>query len=192
MRTEWDQLLLDARGGDARALGGLVEVASEDLRSVAAAVLGPVTRVRVPADDVFAEAMLAALRQIRQLRATNYVGFRYWFASIARNQVRRALRDWHGAAALDGGDAHEDLAHVVLVFTDANEPVLRLGLLRMPRSQQIAFVLREGLGLAWHSVGFVLERRAFAATRLVHYRAVLRLKELAATLPDFRALTIRA
>jgi RNA polymerase sigma factor (sigma-70 family) len=192
--SEWDRLLLAARGGDSFALGNLVDVASEDLRTVAAGVLGPAARVRLPADDVFAEAMLAALREIGRLRATNYIGFRYWFASIARNQVRRALRDQKNkreTARADDG-AEDDLGEVALVLDETNEPLVRLALLRMPRTQQIAYVLRDGLGLAWRSIGFVLGRRATAAARLIHYRAVLRLKELAGTVPEFRKLTIRA
>ena len=91
-RAEWDQLLVLARGGDAQALGNLLEAARDDLHSAAAGVLGRSTQARLPVDDVFSDALMAVAREIGTLRATSYLGFRYWFASIARNNVRRTLR----------------------------------------------------------------------------------------------------
>ena len=69
-----------------------------------------------------------------------------------------------------------------------SEAFLRGCLLRLPRNQQVAFILREGLALTWCTIGFVLERRASPAARLIHYRAALHVKDLAATRPDLRCL----
>src|SRR5262245_14384975 len=92
LRAEWDRLLSDARGGDALALGRLIEATLADLQVVAAGVLGRTTQARLPAEDVLSEALVAVVKDIGSLRASNYVGFRFWFASIARNNVRRTLR----------------------------------------------------------------------------------------------------
>lgn len=178
-RVEWDRLLLAARGGDPRALGHLLEVANDDLRGATAAVLRHANPRRISAEDVFAHAMLAVLREIRSLRATSYTGFRYWFASIARNHVRGLLRTERarpdrGAQADASAPESEPVARA-----PESEAFLRHALLRLPRSQQIAFVLREGLALSWHTIAFVLERREAPAARLIHYRALLRIQALA-------------
>jgi RNA polymerase sigma factor (sigma-70 family) len=193
LRSDWDLLLLAARGGDVRALGRLVEVAGDDLRSAASGVVGPTLRVRLPADDVYSDALIAVLRDIRSLRASNYAGFRYWFASIARNHVRRTLRSEHRRRDGSCGELEpEDEEEEVFVVTEENEDFVRYALLNLPHSQQIAFVLREGLGLAWRTIGFVLERREGPAARLLHYRAVVGVRQIAGTRPELRPLAIRA
>jgi RNA polymerase sigma factor (sigma-70 family) len=196
LRTDWDQLLGSARSGDVQALGRLVESASEDLRAVASAVLGPTARqrLRTQSEDVFADAIVAAVREISRLRATSYLGFRYWFATIARNQVRRSLR---GQVVRPDGTAStesdpEDEVDEVILITDENVGLVRTSLVRLPRSQQVAFVLRQGFGLAWRSVGFVLEQRDSPAARLLAYRASATVKGTAQKLPEIRCLPIQA
>ena len=102
LRTDWDQLLGAARGGDVQALGRLVEVAGEDLRTIASAVLGPSTRqrLRLHPEDVFSDAIVAAMREIGRLRATSYLGFRHWFATIARSTAIDPI-DWVEMISID-------------------------------------------------------------------------------------------
>lgn len=196
LRSDWDHLLGAARCGDIHALGRLVEVAGEDLRSVASAVLGPSTRqrLRLHAEDVFSDSIVAAMREIRRLRATSYLGFRYWFATIARNHVRRSLRDHTvrpDTRALAEPVPQEEVDEVLIV-TDENVGLVRHALMSLPRSQQVAFVLRQGFGIAWRSVGFVLEQRDSPAARLVHYRAAATVKDVGRACPTIRWLTIQA
>jgi RNA polymerase sigma factor (sigma-70 family) len=188
LRAEWDRLLVAARGGDALALGQLLEVAQDDLQSVASGVLGRSTQARLPVEDVLAEALVAVVKDIASLRATNYVGFRFWFASIARNNVRRTLRRERGRAEVTADDdpEGEDATRRQRALASESLAFVRHVLVCMPRTQQVAYVLREGLGLSWLTIGFVLERRAAAAARLVHYRAALRVKHVAGTRPDLR------
>ncbi len=187
-RAEWDQLLLAARGGDVDALGQLLEVASDDLRDATAGVLGRATQARLPVEDVLGDAMIAVLREIGSLRATNYVGFRYWFASIARNHVRRTLRNERNqpGTRVEEGPEDADGRREPRTLSPESQAFLRQLILRLPRTQQVAFVLREGLALSWLTIGFVLERRAAPAARLMHYRAVLHMKDFAATRPELR------
>lgn len=185
--TDWDGLLLEARSGDLRALSRLVDAASEDLMAAATGVLRRSTRAQVPVEEIFSDSMLAVLREIGTLRATNYVGFRYWFASIARNHVRNKLRDRRkrpGAAVKesDSRDAEPE------ELSKESQDFLRCALLRLARSHQIAFVLREGFALTWCTIGFVIERREAPAARLIHYRAVQRVKEMASSRPEIRVL----
>jgi RNA polymerase sigma factor (sigma-70 family) len=191
-RSEPDQLLVAAREGDARALGALIELAGEDLRSTAERAIGRSQPAVLSAEDAYAEAMLAALRQIHALRATTYIGFRYWFATIARNRSRQALRTEQrrpdrGACVADVEEEQE----APLMITDENVGLVRNTIARLPHGQQVAFVLREGLGLAWHTIGFVLSRRSTAA-RLLHYRAAAGVKALGIACVDLRAVAIRA
>lgn len=191
LRSEWDQLLLAARGGDALALGQLLEVAQADLQAVASGVLGRSAQARLPVEDVLAEAFVAVVKDIASLRATNYVGFRFWFASIARNNVRRTLRRERGRGEFSVDEEPEDESAALQpnFFSAENLAFVRHAMIGMPRSQQVAYVLREGLGLSWRVIGFVLEQREASAARLVHYRAALRVKELAGTRPDLRLAT---
>lgn len=193
--NDWDRLLQVARGGDVEALGNLLELASVDLRAAATGVLGRATQMRLSSEDIFADALIAVLREIGSLRATSYVGFRYWFASIARNQVRRALRNERDRPGTRVEEAPEttDQEAEPCALSPAGRDFLRRALVRLAPSQRAAFVLREGLVLSWQTIGFVLGRREGPAARLLHYRAVLRLSELAATRPEVRAcLAIRA
>jgi len=185
-RAEWDELLMSAREGNLDALAHLLELASEDLRSTAAGVLGRATQMRLPADDVFSDAMIAVLREIGSLRATNYAGFRVWFASIARNHVRRALRDERNRPGTRVEEGPEDTEPVrePKELSPESLAFLRWALARVPQAQRLAFLLREGLVLSWQTIGFVLERRSAPAARLVHYRCVLHMKELATRAPE--------
>lgn len=179
LRSDWDHLLGAARGGDVQALGSLVEAASDDLRRIASTVLGRSTRARLAlqTEDVFSDALVAALREIGRLRATSYLGFRYWFATIARNHVRRSLRD--RCIRAEQRPEPDDEPHVeddeVLIVTAEN-----------------AFVLRQGFGLAWRTIGFVLEHRDPTAARLIHYRALSTVKGVVCTRPEIRGLVIQA
>lgn len=186
-RAEWDQLLLSARRGDVLALGHLIEAAGEDLRAAAAGVLGR-TKVCMAAEDVFADSMVAVVREIGSVRATNYVGFRYWFSSIARNHVRRSLRQDTRRPSTHEAEGQED-EEVTLdppALSAESQAWLRQALQDLPSTQRMAFVLREGCALHWHTIGFVLERRGAPAARLIHYRALLHLKELATARPEIR------
>lgn len=187
-RAEWDQLLVAARSGDVVALGNLITAAREDLHAAAAGVLGRSTQARLPVDEVFSDALIAVVREIGTLRATNYIGFRYWFASIARNNVRRTLRRDRARNELHAGEDPEPDAngHTPRALPAESLVLVRDALLRLPQGQQVAYVLREGLALSWRTIGFVLAHRAPPAARLLHYRATLRMKEFAGTKADLR------
>jgi RNA polymerase sigma factor (sigma-70 family) len=187
--TEIDRLLLDARAGCSLALGQLLETAHGDLLSAATGVLGRQTRSRISADEVFADALVAVVHDIRSLRATSYTGFRYWFASIARNQLRHALRRRRTQREYAMEDVEPESGDPPPLAPQAeSQDFFRDALVRMPRTQQVAYVLREGLGLTWRSIGFVIGRRAPGAARLLHYRASVRARGAACARPDLRPL----
>lgn len=172
-RPDWDKLLVEARSGNSRALAALLEAARNDLQAAVAGVLGKSAQRELPSDDLFEEAMLAALRELRSLRAVNYLGFRVWFATIARNYVCRMMRRRRGRPRELAESGLDEIDPVDPAPSPAGEnPHCMLGAVqRLPPSQLAAFVLREGLRLSWETIGFVLERRGTPATRLIHYRA---------------------
>jgi DNA-directed RNA polymerase specialized sigma24 family protein len=71
-------------------------------------------------------------------------------------------------------------------LSPAGRAFLHRNLPRLASSQRVAFVLREGLALSWTTIAFVLDKRETPSARLLHYRAVLRLKELATTKREAR------
>jgi RNA polymerase sigma factor (sigma-70 family) len=185
--TEIDRLLLDARAGSSLALGQLLELAQRDLFSTATGVLSRRGPCRYSAEEVYSDALVAVAHDIRSLRATSYTGFRYWFASIARNQLRHALRRRQTQREHPVEDVEPESGDPPPLAPQAeNQDFLRDVLFRMPPSQQVAYVLREGLGLTWRTIGFVIGRRASGAARLIHYRASLRARGVARTRPDLR------
>lgn len=174
-RHEWDQLLGRARGGDRGALGQLLEATREDLERAASGLIGRSTRRRIALEDLVSEALTAVVREIRALRATDYRGFRFWFASIARNHLCRRMRREEREPRAGLGD-DDILCEDSPAFWSGEElDHLRLTLPGMPVSQQLAIVLYEGLALRWTTISFVLERD-HDASRLVHYRALVHVR----------------
>lgn len=175
-RHEWDLLLRRARGGDRGALGELLEETRSDLERAASGLIGRTLRRRLALEDLVSDALTAVVREIRALRATNYRGFRFWFASIARNHLCRRLRreEHEPRANLEDDDV---LCEDSPAFWSGEElDQLRLVLLTMPATQQLALVLSEGLALRWTTIGFVLDRE-YDATRLIHYRALTHVRD---------------
>ena len=171
LRRDWDHLLGRARGGDRVALGELIEEARADLQRAAGSRLGRALRRQLSLEDLLGGALVAVVREIHSLRATHYRGFRQWLATIAHNQLCRHLRrEEHEPREALG---EEDVACEDVPASRGDEELaqLRRSLARLPASQRIALVLREGLALPWGTLGFVLWRE-HDATRLVHYRAL--------------------
>jgi DNA-directed RNA polymerase specialized sigma24 family protein len=186
IREEWNRWLAAARFGDGRSLGQLVEQAAGDLFSVAVGVIHRAARRYTPPEEIYADSLAAVVSEIRSLRATTYLGFRTWFAAIARNKVRRNLRASR-VCEKSGADEAELPVRYVEVSPEGLA-FLRLGMTRLAESQRLAFTLRHGLGLTWHTIGFLIEQRDPPAARLVHYRAAVRLKDLANVYQELRGL----
>lgn len=127
------------------------------------------------AGDLLDEVALSALRGLANLRAVSYAVFLAWCTETARNhlrteyrtQRRRARRHEQKAALVAESAAHGPVAPPPVDVSD--------DLVTLPASQRSAFVLREGLELAWTTIGFVLSRRPGDAARQLHGRARLRL-----------------
>jgi RNA polymerase sigma-70 factor (ECF subfamily) len=116
-------LLARARGGDAAALGHLLELYRNDLRLVARSLLGRVLRLRLDPSDLVQETFLDAHRDFAQFTGAGEPELLAWLRRIlARNLADQARR--HRAPGRDprreeslealierpGDDAHELLA----------------------------------------------------------------------------------
>jgi len=184
LHASLDALVAAARDGDTGALQRLFEFALDDLRGRVERVLGPRPRRGLYVDDLMEEALLHALRSLPSLRASDYRGFRAWFRAIARNRWLASARDARVRELPDCGLEPERLSAEDLARANARnapqrrvlELYLRLG--RLPCAQRVAFVLRDGLGLPWATIAFVLARRPPSAARLVHFRARARLTQV--------------
>jgi RNA polymerase sigma factor (sigma-70 family) len=154
----------------------LLEETRQDLERAASGLIGRTLRRRLSLEDLVSEALTAVVREIRALRATNYRGFRYWFASIARNHLCRRLRHEERDPRANLGE-EDVLCEDSPAFWSGEElDHLRHLLGPMPPTQQLALVLYEGLALRWSTIGFVLDRE-YDATRLIHYRALVHVRD---------------
>ena len=132
------------------------------------------------AEDVASEAWLQIVRDLPSFRG-EYDGFRGWATTIARNRaldhVRRRRRRPQAETTLDeltevAGEHDTELSALGGLGT---ERALRL-IMRLPRDQAEAVLLRVVIGLDAKTAGQVLGKRA-GAVRTAAYRG---LKKLAA------------
>ncbi len=89
-------LVMEARRGDAAALGLVLERSRAGMRAIAVSLLG----WGPDADDVVQDAMLIALRRIGELRDPTALG--PWLHTITRNIARMRLRSVHQEFQLEG------------------------------------------------------------------------------------------
>jgi RNA polymerase sigma-70 factor, ECF subfamily len=89
-------LLTQARGGDAQALGRLLELYRNYLRVVARAMIGQALRARVDASDLVQETFLKAHREFRQFLGSSEPELTAWLRQILvrtmANQARHHRR----------------------------------------------------------------------------------------------------
>jgi len=168
-------LLVAARGGNERALQRLFELCLGDLRRKISGLLGSRSKKGLTVDDVLEETAIHAIGSLSSLRATTYSGFRSWFAAIARNRIRVATRTALRRALPESRLSSDAVAALEHRGGLVRDEVLLRGVGRLSRNHRTAFVLREGLGLSWATIGFILGRRPAEAARQVHVRARARL-----------------
>ncbi len=182
------ELLDRARRGDLSALSQLVERSRCEFVRAVRMIAGPALSTNVEPEDVFQESLIAALRSIRDLRASDLRGFRAWFLAIARHRVlvfrkRQRVRvrprrdtplpsshlDLHDPLELDAaaGPRTEGEAH-------AEERAPRR-FERVRPDHRLALVLHGIFEANWTTVAFVLDRATSEAARQVHQRARLRI-----------------
>ena len=175
------RLLLDrARGGDASALARLLQPLRFELARRVRNYAGPL-RDRIDPDDVFQDALMAAMRSLQKLRASELDGVRAWFLAIVRNRVLllrregRTRRRPRHATALPAAQLRlrDHTTLEILAQTEDPEPPSAEQCIRRPPcpDHHVAVVLHGIFESNWDTVAFVLERRSNEAARLTHLRA---------------------
>lgn len=173
-----EALLRAAHRGESSALAALLLRVRSDLGGTFARLARAWRGSEKDAGDLLDEVALSALRGLAGLRAVTYTVFLAWCTETARNHLRTEYRTQRRRAR-----RHEQKAVLVAEAAahgsrPAGVPVDVSGDLgTLPASQRSAFVLREGLELAWATIGFVLSRRPGDAARQLHSRARGRLSQ---------------
>jgi DNA-directed RNA polymerase specialized sigma24 family protein len=170
-----EAVLRAAHRGESWACAALLEHARHDLAVPLARIARSWRDSEKDAGDLLHEVVLAALRGLSSLREVSYPVFLAWCTETARNQLRSESR-----ARRRRVRRHEQKAQMVAeaaaaVVPAAGAVAATADLGGLPASQRSAFVLREGLELAWGTIGFVLAGRPGDAARQLHGRARVRL-----------------
>jgi RNA polymerase sigma-70 factor (ECF subfamily) len=95
------QLLHRARGGDAAALGRLLEVYRAYLVVLARVQIGRRLQGKVDASDLVQEAFLGACRDFPQFRGTSEREFLAWLRQILASLLANLVRHYQGTQARD-------------------------------------------------------------------------------------------
>jgi len=175
--------LLDrARQGDLVAFARLIAPLRTEFVRAARSIAGPLLSQQLDPEDIFQDALLAAMRSIQGLRATDLRGFRSWFLAIARHRVllfrregRTRVRPRHATPLPPSHILLQDGATLELVIGSTG--VVEWGEEldeRRPHAhpdQLVSLVLHDFFGSCWDTVAFVLDRCSGESARLVHQRA---------------------
>ncbi len=166
-----EQLLRRARGGDAPALGELLELYRAYLNVLARVQIGQRLQSKVDASDVVQEAFLGASRDFPQFRGTTEKEFLGWLRQVLASVLANLVRHYQGtkrrdvrlerrlAAELDQSSQALDRNLVVAQSSPSQQAVRREqsvllaeALARLPEEWRELLILRHLEGLTWPEV----------------------------------------
>jgi RNA polymerase sigma-70 factor (ECF subfamily) len=191
-----EQLLAEARAGQAESLGALLERYRDYLQLLAQAQLGDRLRARANPSDLVQETFLQASRHFGQFRGTSEEEWRGWLRRILRRRLLRLVRK-HLAArkraagrevafAPEGSTAAPPGGQGALVSPHSS-PSAQAGrrevaalvadrLARLPAPYRDVLVLRHLQGLGFPEVARRMGRSP-GAVRILWLRALERLRQ---------------
>src|SRR5437868_2250918 len=166
-----DQLLHQAREGDAAALGRLLEAYRAYLLVLTRVQIGRRLQGKVDADDVVQEAFLGAYRDFPQFRGTTEKEFLAWLRQVLASLLANLVRHYHGtqrrdirlerqlAVELDQSSQALDRGLVAAQSSPSQQAVRReqsavlaAALRRLPAEQRELLILRHLEGLTFPEV----------------------------------------
>jgi RNA polymerase sigma-70 factor, ECF subfamily len=187
-------LLAAARGGNAQALGGLLQSFRPYLLTVARRGLPSNLRGKCDDSDVVQETLLEAHRGFAGFKGTDPDDLRIWLCGILKHNLvdyirryrdsskrsigrERSLEAAHEAGDPDDGvvDPHPTPCRQSMAREDVS--ALREALLRLPADDQAVVLLRHFDSLSFEEIGLRLDRSPEAARKLFS-RAIVRLQHL--------------
>jgi RNA polymerase sigma-70 factor (ECF subfamily) len=191
-------LLAEARGGDVRQLGHLLELYRNYLTILATSQLDARLRRRVSASDIVQEAMLGAYRDFRQFCGRTERELLAWLRQILINclhhayekHIRAARRDLRREVSLEQTGVALDRSAVRLgdvLASDASSPSAATSrreravevankLARLRPDDRDVIVLRNLQGLSFEEVAERMDRKP-GAVRMLWLRAIDRFRQ---------------
>jgi RNA polymerase sigma-70 factor (ECF subfamily) len=164
-------LLQQARGGDAPALGRLLEVYRAYLLVLARVQIGRRLQGKVDASDVVQEAFLGAYRDFPQFRGSTEKEFLAWLRQVLASLLANLVRHYQGtqrrdirlerqlaveldqsSQALDRGLVAEQSSPSQQAVRREQSAVLAEALRRLPAEQRELLILRHLEGLTFPEV----------------------------------------
>jgi RNA polymerase sigma-70 factor (ECF subfamily) len=165
MTVQVQTLLQQARGGDASALGRLLESYRDYLTLLARVQVGRQIQGKVDAGDVVQEAYLDAHRQFGTFRGESEQELVAWLRRILAGKLALTMRNYLGTRGRDV-NLERDLA----INLDQSSAVLERGLIASQSSPSQHFARREEAVLLAEALGRLPE----------DYREVIVLRQLEA------------
>jgi RNA polymerase sigma-70 factor (ECF subfamily) len=175
--SESEQLLHQARTGDAPTLGRLLERYRAYLAVLARVQIGRRLQGKVDASDVVQEAFLGATRDFSQFRGTSEGEFRAWLRQILASLLANLVRHYQGtqrrdirlerqlaqeldqsSQALDRGLAAPQSSPSQQAMRREQSVLLAEALDRLPESARELLILRHLEGLSFPEIATRLGR----------------------------------
>ena len=183
-------LLEQAKGGETRALGTLLEGFRPYVRVIVRSLRGRRVLARVDDSDVIQDALLEATRSFGDFRGTTVAEFIVWLRQIALRSAGRTLRGLDRTGKRDPGReaALDDLAALVSrsdscpsahAIRQEQAAQMAEALARLPEEMQQVLLLRHVDGLPHPAIAERLGRSP-TAVRMLYLRALRRLREACA------------
>ena len=197
-RSDVEQMLAEARRGEANGLGRLLQYYGNYLKLLVTAHLDAKLRARCSPSDIVQESYFEAHRDFEQFQGRSAAEFLAWLRKILVHNMARevekhilsAKRDVRREVRLDGMQAALDqsVARLESVFVDRgpspssradrHEHVVALAnhLAELPADYREVLILRHCEGLAFKDIAGQMGRSA-GAVRMLWLRAIGRIRE---------------
>ncbi len=182
------QLLAEARGGDATAMGELLQRYEARVRRIVSIRTGASLRRLVGLDDVVQEVFLRALRSLHEFEPRDDAGIIDWMASVAQHVIVDEARRWRAQKRdperVRSMDASSEMGPLAGSVRTPSSLAHRSEAVRLvdealeslePPEYREAILLRDYHDGDWEFVRARLGKDTVKAAQQMHRRARLRL-----------------
>ena len=180
VQSEIDSLILRARGGDAQALGELLERHRGYLKVLAQRMLDARIQARLDASDLVQRTCLSVHKAIGEFRGATTAEFLAWLQQVHAGNVQNALREHLAQGRNVGREEFASPEQINSLVADVTQSTPSQRVLRderaveltaafeeLPDDQREAVRLRYLEGLSLQQVGQAMQRSDKAAAALI-------------------------